>query len=91
MSSNSKLGKVKLNDAQKLAIAEMVETDGFKVWKKVIAPHREIQIALTVIATALDERQLWQNKGQAIENGKALKDLEEIANEYNANPDKDEE
>lgn len=75
---NYKLGSLRLSYAEKEAIAEMVETDGFKIWKKKVMPARELQIAGLAL-NAQDERELFRAKGQSFENGSQIKKLEEIA------------
>lgn len=81
-----KLGTLKLSDAEKEAIAELVETDGFKVWKRKVMPNREVVIAGTALS-AVDEKGLWYAKGMSFENSKQITELEKIANEYNKSPD----
>lgn len=80
-----KLGKVRLSEAEQEAIAEMVESEGFKVWVKKIVPTREVQIAGTAINAGLTAEDLWYYKGMSFENGKPIKQLKEIAAEYNKN------
>lgn len=81
-----KLGTLKLSDAEKEAIAELVETDGFKVWKRKVMPNREVVIAGTALS-AVDEKGLWYAKGMSFENSKQITELEKIAAEYNKSPD----
>ena len=81
-----KLGTLKLSDAEKEAIAELVDSDGFKVWKRKIMPNREVVIAGTALS-AVDEKGLWYAKGMSFENSKQIAELEKIANEYNKSPD----
>lgn len=79
-----KLGTLKLNEREKQAIAEMVSSDGFKVWKRKVMPNRELQIAGAAL-NATDERGLFRAKGQSYENGKQVKSLEDIASDWNNN------
>jgi hypothetical protein len=81
-----KLGTLKLTDAEKEAIAELVESDGFKVWKRKVMPNREVVIAGTALS-AVDEKGLWYAKGMSFENSKQIGELEKIAAEYNKNQD----
>ena len=84
-----KLGTLRLTDAEKEAIAEMVDSDGFKVWKKKVMPNREVKIAGTALS-AVDENGLWYAKGMSFENSKQITELENIAREYNKNQDPEE-
>lgn len=82
--STNQLGTLpKLSDAEKEAIAELVQTPGFKIWKKKIVPHREVQIALTNISMGQTTEDLWYNKGMVRENKKSLETLEKIAEDFN--------
>lgn len=89
MSENKgeKLRALKLSAAEKEAIAELVESDGFKIWKNKIIPHREVQIALTLVSMGTTDNDLWWNKGMAHENAKQVKILEDIAAQHNKNPE----
>lgn len=82
--NEKKLGTLRLTEGEKQAIAELVVSDGFKVWKKKIMPNREIQIAGACLQ-AVDEKGLFRAKGMSYENGRALKLLEEIAEAWNKN------
>jgi hypothetical protein len=82
--NQKKLGTLRLSEGEKQAIAEMVESDGFKVWKKKVMPNRELQIAGACLQ-AVDSNGLFRAKGQSYENGKAVKSLEEIAADWNKN------
>lgn len=75
----NKLSSLKLTEEEKTAIAEMVATPGFRIWKDKIIPTREIQIALTNISMGVSENDLWYNKGMIRENSKTLKTLEALA------------
>lgn len=91
MSTNKrelKLGSLKLKDSEKEAIAEMVESDGFKAWKNKVMPNRELKIAGAALA-ANSVEELFRAKGQSYENGKQIVQLEDIARAYNKNPDKE--
>lgn len=79
----TKLKKFKLTDGEKSAIAQLVESDGFKVLAKRIIPQRELQIALTNISMGNTERDLWYNKGMVYENSKLLAMIQDVADEYN--------
>ena len=78
-----KLGKLRLNEQQKQAIAEMVETDGFRIWERLVVPTREVEIGGLVINTAMDSDQLWYYKGMSYENSRVVKSLRDIADEFN--------
>lgn len=77
-----KLGTLKLNEGEKQAIAELVESEGFKVWAQKVIPNRTLVIAGTALA-AMDERGLYHARGMAFENSKQVDILAEIAAEYN--------
>ncbi len=79
-----KLGQARLTEAEKQAIAEMVESDGFKVWKKKIVPSREVVIGGMLTNAAQTIEDLWYYKGMSFENGKPIKMLEDTAAKYNA-------
>jgi len=83
MSDNKtpKLGTLKLTDAEKQAIAEMVETPGFKVWKKKVIPNREIQIAGLALS-AIDVNGLYHARGCSSENRRQVESLQKI-DDYN--------
>jgi hypothetical protein len=85
MSKNppKKLGTLNLNEAEKQAIAEMVQSDGFKVWKKKIIPNRSLQIAGLVYGLEPSEANMSKIQGQGYENSKQIKVLEDIADEWN--------
>jgi hypothetical protein len=84
MSDNKtpKLGTLKLTDAEKQAIAEMVETPGFKVWKKKVIPNREVQIAGLALS-AIDVNGLYLARGCSSENRRQVESLQKIADDYN--------
>lgn len=83
-----KLGTLKLSDAEKEVIAELVDSDGFRVWKRKIMPNREVVIAGTALS-AIDEQGLWYAKGMSFENSKQIAELEKIANEHNKSNGRD--
>lgn len=79
-----KLGTLKLSDKEKQAIAEFIQTPGFRVWKKKIMPARELVIAGLAL-NAQDVNGLFYAKGMSLENSRQISSLEEIAKKYNAN------
>lgn len=81
-----KLGSLRLNDAEQQAIAELVDSDGFRVWAKKVMPTREIQIAGTALS-ALDEHGLYLARGMSLENRKQITLLQDIANKWNTKQD----
>lgn len=82
--NEKKLGTLRLTDGEKKAIALMVDSEGFKIWKKKVMPNRELQIAGACLQ-AVDQNGLFRAKGQSYENGRAIKALEEIAAAWSDN------
>lgn len=79
MTKDNKLGTLKLSGAEKAAIASMVDSPGFRVWRQKIMPNREIKIAGTLVNTGQDEKDLWYFKGRSVENEQIVKELLDIA------------
>lgn len=77
-----KLGTLILTDDEREAIAEMVDSPGFKVWKKKVMPARELQIAGAALAS-IEKHDLWYHKGMSFENGKQISNLENLAKKHN--------
>lgn len=77
--AKEKLGIIRLTDDEKGAIAAMVESAGFKVWKKKILTARELQISGSLINTGATVEDLWLHKGMSYENANTTKLLESIA------------
>lgn len=86
---STKLGAVKLNEAQKQAIAEMVETDGFKIWKKKLMPARALQIAGFTYNMEPTSTNMAKLQGQAFENSMQISKIEDIAKAYHAGKSED--
>lgn len=78
-----KLGTLKLTDAQREAIAKMVDSDGFKIWEKIIVPTREIEIGGLLSNAAMTQDDLWYYKGMSYQNSQSPKKIREIVDEYN--------
>lgn len=87
-SKEYKLGTLRLTEAEKEAIAEMVDSDGFRVWKKKVMPNREVQIAGTALS-AIDEHGLYTARGMSLENQGQVARIEKIANDYNKHMSED--
>lgn len=79
--AKEKLGVIKLTDSEKKAIAVMVESPGFRIWKKKILAAREVQICGSLINTGATAEDLWLHKGMSYENSNTPKLLESIAKE----------
>lgn len=84
MSKSDLLGALNLTDSEKQAIAQLVDSDGFKVWKKKVVKSREIKIAGAALS-AVDANGLWYAKGMSFENSKQVSILEDIAADYDKN------
>lgn len=74
-----KLKDIRLTKEERVAITNMVASEGFKVWADKIVKTREIQIALTGLAVAQDNLELYYYKGLNYENAQVVKELREIA------------
>jgi hypothetical protein len=88
MAKSQKLGNPNLTDSEKEAIAEMVESAGFKAWLNKVIPARMVQLSATALASP-DYNTLLRIQGQAAEIDNQPKKLMEIATEYNAAPDQE--
>lgn len=82
-STKKKLGTLRLNEAEKQAIAEMVESDGFKVWKNKVVPARALQISGLVYGMLPSEANMARIQGQGDENSRQVAKLEDIADDWN--------
>lgn len=82
--SAPKIGNIRLSEQQKEIIAIGVESDFFKVIAKVIAPKRQVKIALTALAVAQDSTDLFYYKGMSYEQDWLLRFLLEEAKKFNA-------
>lgn len=77
------VGKLDLTPKQRQIIAEGVETDFFKVLRDIVVPKREIEVALTSLATGLTQDDLWYHKGMSAGMTRLLAALKQVADEYN--------
>lgn len=87
--AKEKLGTIRLTDAEKVAIAAMVDSPGYKVWTKKILAARELQISGSLINTGSTAEDLWLHKGMSYENSNTPKLLEGIAKSVEEKEDKE--
>jgi hypothetical protein len=87
--AREKLGNIRLNDNERRAIAAMVESPGYKVWKNKILAARELQISGSLINTGATSEDLWLHKGMSYENANTPKLLEGIAKDVEAKEDQE--
>ncbi len=87
--AKEKLGIIRLTDGEKAAIAAMVESPGFRIWKKKILTARELQISGSLINTGSTSEDLWLHKGMSYENANTTKLLESIAKDVEDKEDEE--
>lgn len=78
-----KLGELKLTETQKEQLAELVESDGWKVLKSIIRPQRQVKYALLTINSAPDTDTVSFYRGASWNNDDLVKSVERVAEEFN--------
>lgn len=87
-----KIGTIRFTDREKELIAIAVESDFFKLLEKKFVPQRVTKIAVTLLATGLDEKDMRFQQGRAYELEQMIKEIRGVADKYNkANLDADTE
>lgn len=78
-----KIGTIRYTDREKEVIAIAVESDFFKILEKKVMPQRLTKIALTVVATGNEERDLHLAQGRTAEAQWLVAEMRKVATEFN--------
>lgn len=78
-----KIGTIRYTDREREVIAVAVESDFFKVLEKKVMPQRLTKLAVTLVATGVDDRDLHITQGKSQEAQWLVSEMRRVADEYN--------
>lgn len=81
--SDAKVGTIKFTKAEKVALSQIVGTQGWDVLKNSYAKQRLVQLAVAALNMSQDVEQLFYYKGKSAEADHFIKEIESIVDKFN--------